>query len=433
MASGRLETAASRPSSLPVWSRSGDVPQRLTIGVVTSSMCRRISAALVAMLGRGLECRPQVVAHLTEPLPVEIGALYQQIGDGRTSNPGAAATLRNLLAEASADVVRKLVAPHGETADRALAIGVYDPGLWDLSAPRRTYTGLCDASLLAELTGYPVIDGFSGRDLAHGGLGGPLLAVPTWLLLRRSKQAAILIDLGRTVRVSFLPELDPVAWSRVLSFDAGPGMSLLDRLAEQLTDGEHPFDPGGKLAVQGRQIPNLVEHWLQDPYFQRPTPRWHPLGCRHEQELTQTVRMAVEAGWSVRDLLCTACHFIAEATVRAVTQRLPRLAEGEEVIIAGGGQHNGMLLRGIASRLTGNPLVRTVDLGIADAAIEPAAAALLALMHIDHTPVNPMALTGASAPRVLGSLTPGAPARWQRLLAEMAAHRPAMMSLRSAV
>jgi 1,6-anhydro-N-acetylmuramate kinase len=92
-----------------------------------------------------------------------------------------------------------------------------------------------------------------------------------------------------------------------------------------------------------------------------------------------------------------------------------------------------MLLRGLASRLTGCQLTRTIDEGLADAAIDPAAAALLALLHVDHTPANPMSLTGASSPRVLGRLTPGSPTRWHRLLSEMSAHRPAMMSLRSAV
>lgn len=420
------------PTSLPVWARSGDVPQRSAIGVVISSGCRRVSAAVVSALGRAVDCRPHVVAHLAEPLPDEIVALYRDIASGRETHPGAPATLASHLSAAAANVVQRLASKGGDAADRALAVGVHEPGLWDLTTGRRAYASLCDASLLADATGYPVIDAFAARDLAQGGLGGPLLGVPTWMLLRRTDREAVFLDLGRTVRITYVPAFEPRASNRVLSFDVGPGTSLLDRLAEQLTFGEHTFDPGGKLAVQGRQIPDLVEHWLKDPYFKRPLPRWHPLGCRHEQELTETVRMAIDAGWSVRDLLCTACHFIAETVVRAIRERLPSDA-AEEILLSGGGQQNGMLLRGLASRLAGWRMTRTVDLGLPDAAIDPAAAALLALLHIDHTPANPMSLTGASSPRVLGRLTPGSPSRWHRLLSEMAAHRPAMMSLRSAV
>lgn len=421
-----------RPASLPVWARSGDVPQRSVIGAHVSSECRRVSVAIVSVLGRGTEARSHVVAHAVEPLPAEVATLYRQIAAGRDTHPGAPATLANHLAIAVAALVQRLASQHADVADRALAIGVYDPGLWDLTTNRRTYNGLCDAATLADMTGYPVIDGFPARDLAQGGLGGPTLAIPQWILLRRVDRPAVFIDLGRTIRATYLPAFATSAANRVLSFDVGPGTSLLDRLAEQLTFGEHPFDPGGKLAVQGRRIPDLVEHWLNDPYFKRPIPRWHPLGCRHEQELGETVKMAIDSGWSVRDLLCTACHFIAETTARAVRDRLPA-NDVEEILLAGGGQHNGMLLRGLASRLSGRHLTRVVDEGLPDAAIDPAAAALLALLHIDHAPANPMSLTGASSPRVLGRLTPGSPTRWHRLLSEMSAHRPAMMSLRSAV
>ncbi len=433
MAGGNsFDSSGDRPASLPVWARTGDVPQRSVLGVVVSSGCRRVSAALVSVLGRGLECRSQVVGHLVEPLGADVETLYGNICSGRETHPGAPATLSNYLAAAAANVVQRLASRGGDAADRALAIGVYDPGLWDFTTGRRAYASLCDAAQLADATSYPVVDAFPARDLVQSGLGGPVLGLPTWMLLRRSDHAAAYLDLGRTVRVTYVPKFEPRASNRVVSFDVGPGTSLLDRLAEQLTFGEHQFDPGGKLAVQGRQIPDLVEHWLNDPYFKRPAPRWHPLGCRHEQELSETVRMAIETGWSVRDLLCTACHFIAETAARALRERLPS-DDARELIVAGGGQQNGMLLGSLASRLTGWRLTRTVDLGIADAAIDPAAAALLAMLHIDHTPANPMSLTGASSPRVLGRLSPGSPSRWHRLLSEMAAHRPTMMSLRSAV
>jgi anhydro-N-acetylmuramic acid kinase len=420
------------PASLPVWARSGDVPQRSVIGAVISSECRRVSVAIVSTLGRGVEARSHVVAHAVESLPAEITTLYKQIASGRDTHPGSPPTLANQLAIVIASLVQRIASQHVDVADRALAVGVYEPGLWDLTTGRRTYQSLCDAATLADIAGYPVIDGFAARDLAQGGLGGPLLAIPTWMLLRRVDRAAAFLDLGRTTRVTYLPAFAQSAANRVLSFDVGPGTSLLDRLAEQLSSGEQTFYPGGKLAVQGRRIPDLVEHWLGDPYFKRPIPRWHPLGCRHEQELSQTVKMAIDSGWSVRDLLCTACHFIAETVARAIRERLPS-GDLEEILVAGGGQQNGMLLRGIASRMSGCQLIRTSDEGLIDAAIDPAAAALLALLHVDHTPANPMSLTGASSPRVLGRLTPGSPTRWHRLLSEMSAHKPTMMSLRSAV
>jgi len=145
------------------------------------------------------------------------------------------------------------------------------------------------------------------------------------------------------------------------------------------------------------------------------------------------MKMAVDRGWSVRDLLCTATHFVAEAVALAARRDLPQDAKIDEVLIAGGGQHNGMLLREIAVRLPGAPIVRLGELGVPSEALGPASVAVLALFHVDQVPANRPEVTGAEIARVLGQLTPGSPQNWQRLLAEMATCRPAARSLRSAL
>jgi anhydro-N-acetylmuramic acid kinase len=131
-------------------------------------------------------------------------------------------------------------------------------------------------------------------------------------------------------------------------------------------------------------------------------------------------------------MLCTANHFIAETIVRAVRRHLAGNAEVDEIVLTGGGQHNGMLLREVARRLPDIPIVRAGQFGPSGEALSPACIALLALFHLDEVPANPSAVTATEAPRVLGRLTPGSPQSWKRLLAELnAGHRPAR-SLRAA-
>jgi hypothetical protein len=72
-------------------------------------------------------------------------------------------------------------------------------------------------------------------------------------------------------------------------------------------------------------------------------------------------------------------------------------------------------------------------LGIASEALSAASAAVLAMLHIDQTPANLPHLTGASAPRVLGRLTPGSAKSWNRLLRDLAFSRPLVTPLRAAV
>jgi anhydro-N-acetylmuramic acid kinase len=314
-----------------------------------------------------------------------------------------------------------------------LAVGILDPGLW--ASGRATsggYLGLCDAARLAELTDANVVDAFPARDVARGGQGGPITALAEWILLKAPNRSRALLDLGPSMRMSYLPpDRGRDSASRILSFEVGPGMRMLDQLTRRLTSGEKAYDAGGRLAVQGRRIAELLEHWLGDPYFRRPLPRWQPRGIRPERFLLEAMQMAVDRGWSVGDMLCTATHFLAETTALAVRRCLPEDAQVDEIVLTGGGQHNGMLLREIAARLPQIPLMRVDQFGPSGEALAPACVALLALWHLDETPANHSAVTGTEVPRVLGRLTPGSTQSWQRLLRELTKTGRAPRTLRA--
>jgi anhydro-N-acetylmuramic acid kinase len=414
-------------------------PQRWIAGLLVSNDCSRISAGLVIAAGRGLAVEPHLGPSITIHSPREVVELFAPLADAKTRTPAAApellADLRSHLADAEASLLSTLMAEAQIPPARLLAVGAQDPGLWSCGrAAGGGYLGLCDAARLAELTGLNVIDAFAARDVARGGQGGPLSPLAEWVLFRDSRRNRLLVDLGRTTRMTWLPRGQPgISAPKLLSFDVGPGMWLLDLLAQRLSGGEHAYDPGGRMAVQGRRIGELMERWLADPYFRRSLPRWRPYGVRPERFLLEAVHMAIDAGWSVRDMLCTATHFIAEAIDLAIRRRLPGDAAIDEMIVTGGGQHNGMLLREIAARLPNVPLIRTAELNVPAEALGPACVALLALFHIDQVPANSAEVTGTDVARVLGRLTPGSPQAWQRLLTEMAGSRPAVRSLRSAL
>lgn len=410
--------------------RAGD-DRRWLLGLMVASDFSDVAAALIGVRGRGIESRVDIVGHLAAPL-----ALSGLATSGTSAAPAESLPeLRAILAEAEAAVANELAARMGIAAARILAVGVHDPGVWQSArgGGPRGYLSLCDAARLAELTGLNVIDAFPARDIVQGGQGGPIMPLPQWLLLREPRRGRVLLDLGRTVRVTYVPAgLGSAAAARITAFDVGPGMSLLDQLAQRLSGGQHAFDPGGRMAVQGRRVGELIEHWFRDPYFDRPLPRWHPQGVRPERFLTDAIRLAVEHGWSIRDLLCTATHFVAEMVGCAIERRLPQDGQIGDIVVAGGGQHNGLLLRELATR-TAKPLVRLGDLLREAEAFEPACVAVLAMCHLDQVPANLPAATGAELPRLLGRLTPGAPQNWQRLLVHSAEATPAVRPLRSAL
>ncbi|MDI9443817.1 MAG: anhydro-N-acetylmuramic acid kinase, partial [Planctomycetota bacterium] len=93
----------------------------------------------------------------------------------------------------------------------------------------------------------------------------------------------------------------------------------------------------------------------------------------------------------------------------------------------------GLGLRGLTTRLADRQICRVKVLGVESDALAPAAAAILALLHLDQVPANVAGITGAEVPRILGRLTPGGPQAWQRLLAACASGGAGVRPLRAAL
>ena len=162
--------------------KTGD-GRRWTVGVAVSSRCARAAAALVAAAGRGLDCQVDVAGAITAEIPRETAVLFSP-ASGKGSLPvGALVTLRAELAEHEASLIESLLGGVSVAPSRVLAVGVHDPGSWNRSQNGPyDYLGLCDGVRLAESSGLNVIDAFPARDLVHGGQGGPILALPEWIL-----------------------------------------------------------------------------------------------------------------------------------------------------------------------------------------------------------------------------------------------------------
>ena len=407
---------------------------RWTVGLLLASSGTEITACLASSVGHGAGLRINVAQTQAVEIPQETATPLRRVLHDPACPAGLLADLAADLADLGADVVLRLLGNSAIRATEILAVGVDDPGVWayDSETPIARLP-ILDPARLAERTGLNVIDAFADRDLATGGQGGPLTALALWMLLRHPIRDRVLLDLGRTVHVTYLPA-DRGDWAatKVLAFNAGPGTNLLDLLTERLTAGQHAFDPGGHLAAQGRRLAPLIDHWLGNACFDASRPRWHPRGVSAEPFVADALQLAVEQQWSVRDLLCTATHFVAEITTAAIRSRLPETAAIDDIIVMGGGRGNGMLLGKIAEQL-GLPLLQPGDIGLPESAIESAAIAVLAMLFVNHMPANATAVTGAQTPRILGRITPGSPQNWQRLLQGEMGHPPVVRPLRTSV
>jgi anhydro-N-acetylmuramic acid kinase len=402
-----------------------------TIGLLLSSAGGSVRGALVGSRGRGLDRQVEIAAEGCLSAPPQAAALLQ--ADGASTPPRAdVPTVAARLAEVQALLIDRLLAQARLARDDVALVAVHDPGRWYLAEDGMvTCDALCDAARLAELAGVNVLDAFPVRDLAAGGLGGPVTALAEWVLLGHPLRSRALVHLGRSTRITWLPSLAEGGASRVLSFEAGPGLRLLDSLARRLTGGIQTFDPGGRLAVQGRPLAELLAAWLHAPLLTGPLPRWQPAGIRPEEFLEGPLSRPHAAGARTQDLLCTATHFVAASIAAALARDLPRREVLDEVLVAGGGQQNGLLIRELRRLAAPTPLATAAEAGVSSEALASASVAVLAALWVDQTPATRPEITGADLPRVLGRLTPGPPQAFQRLLERLQDGRNTFAPLQS--
>lgn len=398
-----------------------------------SGDCRRVRAAPLAAYGNGLHLNVRVGRPVSLDLPRQAAELNQSLlsrGSPDESDPfSRLMELRAILTEHVAIAAQEAVVKNSGVLSEMLAIGVNEAGKVASTddGQRGCFEGL-DAGRLADLTGLNVVSGFPARDLASGGNGHPLSPLPLWLLFRSAHRERLFLHVGRMVRLARLPRLTGSLSSvSGLAFRLTHGMALVDLLVRELTGGRCEYDLGGRLAVQGRRVDELVGHWLElTETFDLPAEGDAP------RMLQSAVALAVQGGWSVYDMLCSASHFVAESAAREV-ERIARDGESTEVILSGGGLANGLILRHLTARLSRHSLQRIEQLGGESDVVPPAVAGTLALLHFDQVPANVAGLTGAETARVLGSLTPGTPQAWQRLLASFSSGGHSIRPLRVAL
>ncbi len=410
--------------------RESGSPARHVLGIDVSANCRRVRAAPLVAYGNGLHMNLRVGRPVSVDLPSLAAEIKQQLDGPDHPQPLLLLTrLRSILTEHVALAAQESAAENGRVLGEMLAIGVNEPGKVTVTEDGlRSHVDLIDPAMLADLSGVNVVSGFAARDLVSGGRGTPLSPLPLWILFRSAHCQRIFVHLGRVVRLVRLPRLTGSLSSvSGLGFGLSHGTSLVDLLVSELTNGRRPFDAGGRLAVQGRRVEELVDHWLNvNETLDPPTVHDAP------QMLRSAVTLAVENGWSVYDMLCSATHFVAESAARGV-ERLIGSQGPTEVILGGGGLANGLILRHLTARLSEHSLQRIEQLGGQSDVVPPAVAATMALLHFDQVPANVAGLTGAETSKVLGNLTTGGPQAWQRLLASCASAGHSIRPLRAAL
>jgi anhydro-N-acetylmuramic acid kinase len=354
------------------------------IGLMSGTSMDGLDGAVADLAWEGDAIAMTPLLHLERPWLDDVRARLHAALQATTA--GELCELDQLVGQRTAEVADELgpadlIVSHGQT--------VHHHG-------RRGTLQIGQPAWIAERTGAPVISDVRAADIAAGGHGAPLAGILDDLWLAGDATRAAL-NLGGIANVTVVSPAQPP-----LAFDTGPGNCLLDEAARRTTGASHDRD--GRLARAGSVQPELLDAFLEDPYYALAPPK--STGREHFH-LPRALPSA-----SPEDLLATLTELTALTVADALAPYAPT-----EVVASGGGIRNPALMQALERRL---PLITSDARGLPAQAKEAYLMALVGFLCFHQVPL-------LSGPRVLGRISPGRePLQLPRPRA-----RPARLTLRT--
>ena len=372
------------------------------LGLMSGTSADGVDAVLAEFNGRVRRPNWSLLHHQHTPYPCELKRRIVAAGQGTPLSGEDWLDLAEAITEVQAAAARAC-----DPASSAELVGCHGQTVWH-RPPQELRRGaswqVLQAPLLARLLNRPVVHDFRAADLCVGGQGAPLVPKADAALLGGIDGWRGLLNLGGIANITLIPpRRGPDRDADVLGWDCGPANSLIDLAIGHFTSGRHTYDRDGAMAAAGESQETWIEAWLQHPYLLAAPPKSTGRELFGMEDLHQ--RLAQLINHSPNDAVATRTGF----TAALVAQDLERLHERSgirplELVVAGGGRNNPVLMRELRQRCHGVQLLSSDHLGLAAEAREALVFALLAWWHHQRHPGNAPAVTGASREVILGVL-----------------------------
>ncbi|MGH7648966.1 MAG: anhydro-N-acetylmuramic acid kinase [Gemmatimonadaceae bacterium] len=370
----------------------------ILVGLMSGTSADGITAAVVRVVpGAGEAVAAELLAHVT--CGYSDAQRERLLAAVERGTPAEYCRLAFDLGAWLADAALAAIDAAHVTPARVRAIASHGHTIWH-QPPTSTWQ-LGEASIIAERTGIDVVSNFRVRDVAAGGQGAPLVSIADRMLFASPNAWRALQNLGGIGNVSVVPPNG--AQGTVRGFDTGPGCAVIDGVTRVLAP-HLPYDVDGALARAGQPVRAVVDELLGEPFFQQPPPKSTGRELFDRAYIMRLVERCRVGRASVSDTVATAVLLTARSVGLALRQFVREPVA--DLVLSGGGARNPALVDAIAAEVAPLTVRRFDELFFAGDAKEAVAFALLGWLHLARRPGNVVSVTGARAPRVLGTLTP---------------------------
>ena len=368
------------------------------IGLMSGTSVDGIDAALVDITGSGYDVKVELLATQTSDYPTDLRDRILSVCGGAALTMADIASMDDAIAAAFAEAAQQLgqtdlIASHGQTLYHRPPTQNRLGYSWQLGR----------GELIADITRTPTVSNFRVADIAAGGQGAPLVSPVDASLLSHPQQYRCIQNIGGIGNLTYLPPWDRTGSpsAAIGGWDTGPGNALIDWAVGLFSNGELTYDRNGDWAAQGIPCQPLIDQWLEQPFFKQPPPKStgrELFGADYGQRCWQE---AQSLGLNQTDFLATLTAFTAN-TIAESYRQLPRCPD--EVLLCGGGSHNGYLRSQIQTQLPNITILTTDDVGLNSSFKESIAFAILGYWRWHQHPGNLPSVTGANTPCLLGHI-----------------------------
>lgn len=360
----------------------------LYLGVMSGTSLDGLDIALIEQ-----DAHLRLKAHHFVPMPADLHTELLALCSPGPDELARAACIEERWVRLAAQGIHTLLKQAKLEPQQIRAIGSH--GQTVRHEPARGFTvQIGNPALLAELTGIDVVADFRRRDVAAGGQGAPLVPAFHEALFEADEQPRAVLNVGGFSNLSLIESNRPVH-----GFDCGPGNVLLDAWIGACR-GE-TYDRNGTWAASGTVQPALLDCLLAAPYFAGQGPK--STGRELFNLPWLETHLATLPALRPEDVQRT----LLELTARSIVDSLQLAQAGTaELLVCGGGAHNGALMQRLQQLLPSCVVASTAARGVPPDWVEAMAFAWLAHCCLERIPANRPSVTGAQGLRVLGAIYP---------------------------
>jgi len=338
---------------------------------------------------------PALICTHSEPLP---DTLHRNIMILCENNPVSLRILGETdiyIGRVFAAAVTNLLIKAGVSPEQITAIGSHGQTVQHQPDAEPPFTlQLGDPNTIAELTGITTVADFRRKDVAAGGQGAPLTPVFHQAFFACKDNQRVVLNMGGIANISIL---DHAGSSGLKGFDTGPANVLMDSWIH-LHKGLR-FDADGDWAAQGSVSQTLLTTMLEEPYLRTLPPK----STGRELFNLSWLKRKLEKipGLSAVDVQATLLEYTAQTVCTSILQAAP---DCSEVIVCGGGTHNGALMNRLQEILNKTTIISSDSVGLAADWVEAMAFAWMAEQTMKKQAIDCSGVTGARHACILGGI-----------------------------